>query len=287
MNLFSTCRAALLVIVLTSCSAFELENQNTRPSEKTPVSLATEEAQTDVAGLFSQAELAALLDELILVEGGSFMMGSPLAGAAPREQPVHRVDLDTFYIGKTEVTQSLYTRVMGGHFSYFQCEICPVNNISWSNIQQFIERLNAMTGKSFRLPTEAEWEYAARGGQQSQGYIFSGSNSIDEIAWYAENASRRSHPVAQKKPNELGLYDMTGNLWEFCQDDMDAKAYRYHQTINPLFDNGRGADKVSMKVIRGGGYEFAANESDVYKRDGATSNVRMPDIGFRLVMSHR
>jgi len=226
-----------------------------------------------------------VLQGMVWVDSGRFEMGSNAPGARKREQPVHTVTLDGFYIGSTEVTQSLFEQVMGWNYSYFACADCPVNNISWMNMQLFIKRLNRLTGKRYRLPSEAEWAYAAKGGRLSRGYKFSGSNNIDEVAWYAGNSERRSHPVAMKKPNELGLYDMTGNLWEFCQDDMSRVAYSNAPEENPVYLFTKHPKQKSMKVIRGSGYEFAADESEVYKRDGATNNVRMPDIGFRLAMS--
>ncbi|MEH6591620.1 MAG: SUMF1/EgtB/PvdO family nonheme iron enzyme [Halioglobus sp.] len=235
---------------------------------------------------------AKLLAEMIWVEGGSFIMGSDDADAADRERPAHTVTVDGFYIGRTELTQDIFEELMGWNSSYFPCAGCPVNNLSWLNIQLLVERLNLTTGKRFRLPTEAEWEYAARGGNRSKGFLYSGSNTIDEVAWYAGNGGNRSHPVAQKKPNELGLYDMTGNLWEFCLDDMNADSYVLHHRLNgdqarinplnlPVDDYPQ---RKAMKVQRGGGYEFGAQESQVYRRDAASNNVRMPDIGFRLVM---
>jgi formylglycine-generating enzyme required for sulfatase activity len=226
-----------------------------------------------------------LKEHMVFIDGGRFMMGSDSSAALKREQPSHQVTLDDFYMGQTEVTQALFLEVMGWNNSFFNCQTCPVNNISWLNIMLFVERLNKATGQVFRLPTEAEWEYAARGGQHSKGYEFSGSNNIGDVAWYADNATREAHPVAQKKPNELGLYDMTGNLWEFCQDDISKVAYKQGERINPLVLKTDTPKQRSMKVIRGGGYEFEANESQVYRRDGATNNVRMPDIGFRLAMS--
>ena len=198
-----------------------------------------------------------LLREMIWIEGGSFEMGSRLPTAGNREKPAHKVTLDGFYIGKTEVTQQLFEAIMGRNYSYFPCPNCPVNNLSWFNMLLFIERLNEATNKSFRLPTEAEWAYAAKGG----------------------------HPVATKKPNELGLYDMTGNLWEFCQDTMDRLIYTEQARINPLHSPHKNPKKRAMKVLRGSGYEFAANESEVFRRDGATNNVRMADIGFRLAIT--
>jgi formylglycine-generating enzyme required for sulfatase activity len=228
-----------------------------------------------------------LLENMIWVEGGSFEMGSRLETAANREKPAHMVTLDGFYMGSTEVTQQLFEAIMGWNESYFPCAKCPVNNISWFNMQLFIERLNQATGKLFRLPTEAEWAYAAKGGQRSQNYLYSGSNNIDEVAWYAGNAENRSHPVATKKPNELGLYDMTGNLWEFCQDTLKRHLYTEEARVNPLYLPNKDPRHKAMKVLRGSGYEFAANESEVFRRDGATNNVRMPDIGFRLALTKK
>ncbi len=224
------------------------------------------------------------IDNMVFVEGGTFTMGSNSAQAHKRESPAHKVTVDSFYMAKTEVTQSLFEQVAGYNLSYFQCASCPVNNLSWMNIKKFIKKLNTLTGKTFRLPTEAEWEYAAKGGKASKGYTYSGSNTIADVAWYAGNANNKLHPVAQKQPNELGLYDMTGNVWEFCEDDMERNLYTSSPRVNPLYDIGRADHEKTLKVTRGGGYEFAPHESEVYRRDGATSNVRMPDIGFRLAM---
>ncbi|WDE99316.1 SUMF1/EgtB/PvdO family nonheme iron enzyme [Lentisphaera profundi] len=226
-----------------------------------------------------------LLKDMIWVEGGEFQMGSDDPDALPREGPVHTVSLDGFYIGKTEVTQAVFEELMGWNYSYNPGPENAVNHISWFNMQLFIKRLNHTTGKKFRLPTEAEWEYAAKGGQKSKNYTYSGSNNIDDVAWYAGNAKNKSHPVAKKKPNELGLYDMTGNLWEFCLDDMSRKAYTKEARNNPIMGDITKMDRPAMKVLRGGGYEFLADESEVYRRDGATNNVRLPDVGFRLAMS--
>lgn len=226
-----------------------------------------------------------LMNNMVLIEAGSFVMGSDSTLARKREQPVKQVSLDAFYIGKYELTQDVFEQIMGWNNSYFTCDNCPVNNISWFNIQLFIERLNLATGKKFSLPTEAQWAYAAKGGNKSQGYKYSGSNNINEVAWFADNASNKSHPVGLKKPNELGLYDMTGNLWEFCLDDMSRLAYSRTESHNPFLGNKNDLKRKSMKVIRGGGYEFSATENLVFMRDGATNNVRMADIGFRLAMS--
>jgi formylglycine-generating enzyme required for sulfatase activity len=225
-----------------------------------------------------------LMDEMVWVEGGSFLMGSNSDKASSAEGPEHKVTLDGFHMGKFEVSQQLFQEVMGWDTSYFPGKGVPVNNVSWTNIQRFIERLSKMTGKHFRLPTEAEWEYAAKGGQLSKGYQYSGSNTIEEVAWYAGNGKRRLHPSGKKKPNELGLYDMTGNLWEFCHDDASMRPYPDQERTNPLEGSFDGPYSSKAKITRGSGYEFDEDESFVYRRDGATPNVRMPDIGFRLVM---
>jgi formylglycine-generating enzyme required for sulfatase activity len=231
----------------------------------------------------------AMFDELssnmILVEGGTFEMGSNSPKARKREQPAHQVSLDSYYIGRYEVTQDLFEQIMGWNNSYFYCEKCPINNISWFNMQLFIERLNSATGKVFSLPTEAQWAFAAKGGNKSKGYKYSGSDDIDDVAWYDKNSSNKSHPVGLKAANELGLYDMTGNLWEFCLDDMSRHAYKRTEKHDPFIGNKENLKRKAMKVIRGGGYEFSADENLIFMRDGATNNVRMPDIGFRLVMN--
>lgn len=258
------------------------KTSTTKTIEQNPLNSTSGKRPTISAELEAQ-----LLKSMIKVEGGSFEMGSRLPTAANREKPAHTVTLDGFYIANTEVTQQLFEAVMGWNYSYFPCATCPVNNISWFNMQLFIERLNQATNRTFRLPTEAEWAYAAKGGKHSKNYLYSGSNNIDDVAWYAGNAENRSHPVATKKPNELGLYDMTGNLWEFCQDDMKRHLYTEEPRINPVYLKKLGSKKKSMKVLRGSGYEFAANESEVFRRDGATNNVRMPDIGFRLALTKK
>ena len=245
------------------------------------------QAKSPEKSALSAASQKKLLAGMVWVQGGVFTMGSNDKNALNREKPAHKVTLNGFYIGRTEVTVKLWQEVMGWDYSYFSCDDCPVNNISWKNVQNFIKRLNALTGKTFHLPSEAQWEYAAKGGIKAKGYIYSGSNNITEVAWYAGNAKHKSHQVAQKKPNELGLYDMTGNLWEYCLDDMNRSIYSAAPRTNPLYAPNKDVYVTSMKVIRGSGYDFSAAESVVYKRDGATSNVRMADIGFRLAMERQ
>lgn len=245
---------------------------------------ATAEEESEAPRTLSAESTSRLMEEMVWVEGGTFSMGSNSEQATSAEGPAHEVTVSGFYMGKFEVSQQLFREVMRWDQSYFPGDGHPVNNVSFMNIQRFVTRLSAITGKNFRLPTEAEWEYAAKGGMLSKGYKYSGSNDIDEVAWYAANSERRVHPSGTKKPNELGLYDMTGNLWEFCHDDADMHPYPDGPRTDPLVGTFETFDPYRAKITRGGGYEFDADESLVFRRDGATPNVRMADIGFRLVM---
>ena len=158
--------------------------------------------------------------KMIYVEGGNFMMGT-YGGEFPRENPPHAVKVSDFYIGMTEVTQELWEAVMGRNPSMFRGGKRPVEMVDYYDCQEFIGKLNRLTGENFRLPYEAEWEYAARGGKKSKGYTYAGSNSIGQVAWYNGNSGGHTHNVATKQANELGLYDMNGNVWEWCQDFFD------------------------------------------------------------------
>ena len=185
---------------------------------------------------------------MVAVEGGTFTMGATSeqgSDAAGDEKPTHQVTLSSYYIGKTEVTQALWKAVMGKNPSKFKGDNLPVENVSWDDCQEFIKKLNALTGKNFRLPTEAEWEYAARGGNKSRSYKYSGSNNIDDVAWYNKNSENRTHPVKTKQSNELGIYDMCGNVWEWCQD-------RYGDYSSATQTNPKGATTGSNRVNRGG-----------------------------------
>ncbi|MBQ0015371.1 MAG: formylglycine-generating enzyme family protein, partial [Bacteroidales bacterium] len=150
---------------------------------------------------------------MVEVSGGTFKMGATSeqgSDAWNDEKPVHNVTLSSYYIGLTEVTQELWQAVMGSNPSYFKGLYRPVENVSWDDCQTFISRLNSLTGKNFRLPTEAEWEFAARGGTKSRGYKYSGSNTLDDVAWHVGNSGDKTHDVGTKAPNELGIYDMSG-----------------------------------------------------------------------------
>jgi len=170
--------------------------------------------------------------EMVLVAGGSFEYGSNTG--EKNEQPAHTVTLDSFYIGKYEVTQALWFGVMGENPSYFRnCNDCPVEEVTPAQVDTFLVYLSRLMGKHYRLPTEAEWEYAAMGGNRSKGYRYPGSDSLYEVAWMKDNASDRTHQVGMKRPNELFLYDMAGNVWELCQDWWNPAYYKKSPSANP------------------------------------------------------
>lgn len=218
--------------------------------------------------------------DMIKVEGGTFTMGATneqVAEAEGDEYPLHEVSLSTFYIGKTEVTQALWKAVMGNNPSATKGDNYPVETVSWADCQTFIQKLNALTGMHFRLPTEAEREYAARGGQKSRGYKYAGSNYLNEVAWYRDNSGNHSHPVATRQPNELGLYDMSGNVWEWCQDWMGM--YRSEAQTNPT-GPGSGSDHVS----RGGSWRNYADFCRVSRRCYGKTDLSGNLLGLRLVL---
>ncbi|UPW16718.1 formylglycine-generating enzyme family protein [Agarivorans sp. TSD2052] len=228
---------------------------------------------------------ASIEQDMVLVEGGQFIMGSDAKHASKAEQPAREVQVDSFYIAKFEVTQGLFESVMGSSMSYFQGDNMPVNNLSWQQANYFIERLNALTGETYRLPTEAEWEFAAMGGNYSQGYIYSGSNNIEDVAWYKDNSNNQARAVGLKAPNELGLYDMTGNVGEFVIDAFDDNYYRYGPNSNP--NNAQESDiNLSHKSVRGGSFSYSADQSENFRRDFASQSIIMSDMGLRLAKDH-
>ena len=219
--------------------------------------------------------------ELVKVEAGSFNMGatSEMENPYEDEKPIHRVTLtNNYYIGKYEVTQALWQAVMGSNPSCFKGDDLPVERVSWNDCQDFISKLNAMTGKRFRLPTEAEWEYAARGGKKSRGYQYSGSNTLGDVAWYGDNSGSKTHAVGTKQPNELGIYDMAANVEEWCQD-------RYGSYSSSPQTNPTGAASGSNRVIRGGDWFFLAWDCRTSCRGFRAPGDRFNYLGLRLVLS--
>lgn len=217
--------------------------------------------------------------KMIFVESGTFMMGD---NEFENAKPIHEVSLDSFWIAQTQCTQELWQAVMGNNPSHFKGAKLPVECVSWNDCQEFIKKLNVLTKKTFSLPTEAQWEYAARGGKKSKGYKYAGSDNIEEVAWYNKNSEKKTHEVATKKPNELGIYDMSGNVFEWCLDAYDKKFYESAEAKmrNPI--NNRAEETF---VLRGGNYSNYCSDKyyglahrfyygeDVYYCDG-----------FRLVL---
>ena len=218
--------------------------------------------------------------DMVYVEGGSFDMGATTeqgGDAWDDEKPVHRVTLSDYYIGKCEVTQELWEAVMGSNPSHFKGAQNPVERVSWNDCQEFVSRLNSLTGRTFRLPTDAEWEYAARGGNQSSHYKYSGSGNIGNVAWYDDNSGSSTHAVGTKSPNELGIYDMSGNVWEWCSDWYGG--YSAGAQTNP-----QGPSSGSNRVLRGGGWFSYARGCRVSLRSYCDPDFSNSYNGLRLVL---
>lgn len=233
-----------------------------------------------------KASLKLVLDSIemnmVHVEGGDFVMGCITDDNCYTNysKPSHNVTLSNYFISKFEVTRAQWRLVMGkdskSRYNEVSCDKCPVENVSWNEVQTFITKLNKLTGKNYRLPTEAEWEFAAKGGKKSKGFLYSGSNNLDEVSWYAKNHGNRMHEVGTKLPNELGIYDMSGNVSEWCSDGY----CKYDDTpkINPT-----GCNDDSDKVVRGGNMAINPEMLAITSRRGAT--ITFTDfelIGFRL-----
>ncbi|MBQ9585060.1 MAG: SUMF1/EgtB/PvdO family nonheme iron enzyme [Muribaculaceae bacterium] len=217
---------------------------------------------------------------MVKVDGGTFTMGATEeqgSDAAYDETPAHKVTLSSFSIGQTEVTQELWKAVMGNNPSEFVGPKHPVENVSWEDCQEFIKKINKLTGKQFRLPSEAEWEYAARGGNLSRGYKYAGSNNINEVAWYTDNEDDETHNVAELRPNELGIYDMSGNVNEWCNDLYEK--YNSSSQTNPT-----GATVGSTRVERGGGFNDTDDDCRVSTRSTDKKTSKGEYLGFRLAL---
>ncbi len=231
--------------------------------------------------------------KMVAVQGGTFTMGATpeqVSDAESFEKPAHQVTLSGYSIGQTEVTQELWLAVMGSNPSYFTGNLQrPVERVSWDDCQTFISKLNQMTGKNFRLPTEAEWEYAARGGNRSQGYKYAGSNNIDDVGWYYDNSyvltssnpDYGTHSVATKAPNELGLCDMSGNVCEWCQDRYGG-SYSSDAQTNPTGPTGPASG--SLRINRGGGWNFHARYCRVSSRRYFHQDNAYNYLGLRLAL---
>ncbi|MGL4364159.1 MAG: formylglycine-generating enzyme family protein [Bacteroidales bacterium] len=214
--------------------------------------------------------------DMIKVEGGTFRMGCSIeqTNCDKNEMPSHSVTLSTYNIGKFEVTQKLWVAVMGKNPSGFKGDNLPVEQVSWNDCQEFIKALNKLSGKKFRLPTEAEWEFAARGGNHAKETKYAGSDSINEIAWHSDTTT---HNVGTKQANELGIYDMSGNVWEWCNDWMND--YTRAAVTNP-----KGAEKGTDRILRGGHFVSTPAQCRVPTRNWRVPTFKNAVIGFRIVL---
>jgi sulfatase modifying factor 1 len=243
-----------------------------------------------ITGIFVVAALAVAMEayaasdiEMVKVKGGCYQMGDTFGDGEANEKPVHKVCVDDFFMGKYLVTQEQWRAVVGNNPSFInQCGgNCPVEQVSWEDAQEFIQQLNEQTGKNYRLPYEAEWEYAARsGGKQEEWAGTSNHDELEEYAWFVDNSFKRTYPVGRKKPNGLGLYDMSGNVPEWCNDWYDGDYYKRSPENNPpgpLSGDGR--------VLRGGSCNDSAGDvRAAYRSSGGPSGRDDYDGGFRLVL---
>jgi len=263
-----------VLALLFACPVF---SQTSTGHDKKP------EVKTNSAISLSLAEtLKAIDDKMVKIEGASFTMGCNEvkdSGCYYWEKPAHKVLISTFYMAKYPVTQKEWTAVVGDKPWFSKdCGDCPVENVSWYDAQVFINKLNQLTGRYYRLPTEAEWEYAARGGNRSRDYKYAGSNKLSDVAWFEANSNKQTHPVGQKLPNELGLYDMCGNVWQWCNDWFDDKYYSHSPEDNP-----QGGIKDAYRACRGGSWWSEEKDSRLSNRDRYPPDARDDDVGFRLV----
>ncbi|MBF0155331.1 MAG: formylglycine-generating enzyme family protein [Magnetococcales bacterium] len=222
--------------------------------------------------------------EFVMIPSGSFIMGTPhdqTVDDHDDEIPQHLVTISkAFYIGKKEITQAQWEAVMGSNPSEFKSASQPVENVNWYDVQQFIYILNKKEGaKVYRLPTEAEWEYAARAGTTTQFYWGKNESEVEQNAWYGTNSGNQTHPVGQRQPNAWGLYDMAGNVWEWVQDCYDSKYYVGSHESDPS-----GPIGGSNRVARGGGWDSNLAAMRVANRNNGTPRSQRNDLGFRLVM---
>ena len=271
--------AIMAGLMMFSCEKEVNNNGNQSGSTPTPTPTPTPPPSPSPSGNVDSITVNGVTFKMVKIEGGTFMMGAPSsdAEAYSNELPQHCVTLSEYYIAETEVTQALWQAVMGSNPSHFKFPDRPVEEISWNDCKTFIEKLNQLTDKQFRLPTEAEWEYAARGGGNSHGYKFSGSDNVDDVAWYTDNCGGETHAVKTKAANELGLYDMTGNVLEWCSDWM--AAYSADTVTNP-----QGPAAGFKRVLRGGSLYNDARRLRVTRRSEYNPTFTDYSVGFRLAL---
>ncbi|MDH6309697.1 formylglycine-generating enzyme required for sulfatase activity [Dysgonomonas sp. PFB1-18] len=260
----------LILLSIILCTGLLLAQSNGKPKSTTNIDLKSPPSDTSIPNI-----------EMVHVQGGSFTMGCTCeqnSDCNDNEKPAHQVTLSDYYIGKYEITQNQWDMVMGSNPSHRKGDNLPVENINWDDIQEFISKINALTGRNYRLPTEAEWEFAARGGNNSRGYKYSGCNNLDSVAWHNGNSSNQSHPVGSKSPNELGIYDMSGNILEWCSDWYES--YSNHTQINPS-----GPSSGIVHILRGGSWMQEAQICCVSRRLYTFPSNSHIFIGLRLASS--
>jgi sulfatase modifying factor 1 len=226
---------------------------------------------------FSKYSVKGIPCPMRFVEGGTMDLG--------KDEYKHSVTIPSFYMGQYQVTQSLYQAIMETNPSRYTGENRPVTNVNWDEAKVFIEKLKKITRKEFRLPSESEWEYAARGGIYSQGYEYCGSDDLKQVGWYRDNSERETKPVGLLLPNELGLYDMSGNVDEWCEDDYHDNYKDAPKDGSAWIDGTTAADRATYRVIRGGFYFSFADYCRPAFRLHFSPDYRYYAIGFRLVFS--
>lgn len=269
----------LITVMMEQNELLKEENNMLRTMASSNVRPSKASASSSVPAANALREMAE--QNMVFVEGGVFVMGcsdEKDTSCYHWEKPAHSVMLNDFYLAKYPVTQKEWKAVMNTHPWFSKdCDNCPVENVSWEDAQEFIQKLNAASGKKYRLPTEAEWEYAAKGGTDSKGYKYAGSNYAERVAWFDNNSGKSTHPVGQKIPNELGLYDMSGNVWQWCSDWFNEEYYKSTDVENP-----QGPVKEDFRVCRGGSWWSDMHNCRVSNRDRYPADAKDDDVGFRL-----
>jgi len=274
-SILKTAGIAAVIVMAAGCGP------SLKKQDKAAETANTQTANTAVDDSLYNVNRERDATEMVFVRGGTFTMGCTAEQSkecGKFENPAHKVTVSDFYIAKYEVTQKLWQEVTGYNPSFLKADNLPIDMVNWDNVQEFIKKLNEKTGKQYRLPTEAEWEYAARGGNKSGKYKYSGSNNITDVAWYKDNSASKTNPVGIKQPNELGIHDMSGNVWEWVSD--------WYENYKPIVQtNPTGPFMGAYKVARGGSWGNAAVSCRISFRSAEHQTKQNNSLGFRLAIS--